>query len=116
ANVRVVQAFAREQHEQGRFERQTQQSVSARIALTMQQTRFHYLVDLATVAGTAVVLWLGGYHILQGQLTLGELLIFLGYLGAVYGPLNAIGGTLTFIQEALVSARRVCEVFDMQPG
>lgn len=115
-NMRVVQAFAREQHEQQRFDLQSQATVRARIDLTMRQTRFHYLVDLATVAGTAVVLWLGTYHILQGQLTLGELLIFLGYLAGVYGPLNAIGGTLTFIQEALVSARRVCEVFDMQPG
>jgi ATP-binding cassette subfamily B protein/subfamily B ATP-binding cassette protein MsbA len=115
-NMRVVQAFARERHEQRRFDQQTQATLRARIELTMQQTRFHYLVDLATVAGTAVVLWLGTYHILQGQLTLGELLIFLGYLAAVYGPLNAIGGTLAFMQEALVSARRVCEVFDREPG
>jgi ATP-binding cassette, subfamily B, bacterial len=115
-NMRVVQAFARERHEQQRFDRQSQETVRARIELTMRQTRFHYLVDLATVAGTAVVLWLGTYHILQGQLTLGELLIFLGYLAAVYGPLNAIGGTFTFMQEALISARRVCEVFDREPG
>jgi len=115
-NMRVVQAFARERHEQQRFDRQAQATLRARIALTMQQTRFHYLADLASVVGTAVVLWLGTYHILQGQLTLGELLIFLGYLAAVYGPLNAIGGTFTFMQEALVSARRVCEVFDRAPG
>ncbi len=116
SNMRVVQSFARERHEQQRFDEQAQATVRARIELTMRQTRFHYLVDFATVAGTAVVIWLGGYHILQGQLTLGELLIFLGYLAGVYGPLNAIGGTLTFMQEALVSARRVCEVFAMEPG
>ncbi len=114
SNMRVVQAFAREKYEQRRFDQQVLQSSRARTALTMQETRFHYIVDLVTVAGTAVVLWLGGYHILQGQLTLGELLIFLGYLSAVYGPLNSISSTLTVIQEALVSARRVFEVFDTE--
>lgn len=116
SNLRVVQAFAREPHEQGRFNSQIRQSANARVNLTMQETRFHYLVDLATVAGTAVVIWLGGYHILQGQLTLGELLIFLGYLAAVYAPLNSISATLTQIQEAMASARRVFQVFDTEPA
>jgi ATP-binding cassette subfamily B protein len=116
SNVRAVQAFTREPHEQSRFEQHAQASVRARQALTMQETRFHYLVDFATVAGTAAVIWLGGMHILQGQLTLGELLVFLGYLAAVYAPLNAISGTLTVMQEGLASGRRVCEVLDTEPA
>ena len=113
--IRLVQTFAREDYEQARFLRRSWEVVKARVRLTLQQTSFHLLVDLITVAGTAAVIWLGGYHVLQGRLTLGGLLVALSYLGAVYGPLSTIGGTFPVIQEALISARRVFEVLDTEP-
>lgn len=113
--IRLVQTFAREDREQEHFVRQNREVVRARTSLTMQQTSFHLVVDAVTVAGTAAVIWLGGYHVLQGRLSLGGLMVALGYLGAVYGPLSTISGTFPVIQDALVSARRVFEVFDTVP-
>ncbi len=113
--IRLVQTFAREDREQEQFVRQNREVVKARTRLTMQQTSFHLVVDAMTVAGTAAVIWLGGYHVLQGRLSLGGLMVALGYLGAVYGPLSTISGIFPVIQDALISARRVFEVFDTVP-
>jgi ATP-binding cassette subfamily B protein len=113
--IRLVQTFAREDHEHAQFLRQSWDLVKARVGLTLRQTSFHLVVDLITVAGTAAVIWLGGYHVLQGRLTLGALLVSLSYLGAVYAPLSTIGNTFPIIQDALISARRVFEVLDTVP-
>ena len=43
--------------------------------------------------GTALVLVVGGLHVIRGELTVGELLVVITYLGAVYGPLSSIAHT-----------------------
>ena len=68
-----------------------------------------------TLAGTALVLVVGGLHVLQGTLTVGGLLVVIAYLGAVYGPLSAIAHTTGALQQARVSARRVQEMFALTP-
>lgn len=113
--IRLVQAFTREDHEHDQFMRQSWQVVKARIRLTLQQTAFHQVVNLITVVGTASVIWLGGYHVLEGRLTLGNLMVALSYLASVYGPLSTIGNTFPAIQDALISARRVFDVLDTVP-
>lgn len=113
--IRLVQTFAREDHEHDQFLRQSWELVKARTRLTMQQTSFHLVVDLITVAGTAAVIWLGGYHVLQGRLSLGGFMVALSYLGAVFGPLSTISGIFPVIQDALISARRVFQVLDTVP-
>jgi ATP-binding cassette subfamily B protein len=115
SNLRVVKAFAREDYEHDRFVEQGHSTVDARIRLTVQQTLFSVTVGLVTATGTALVLGLGALHVLSGSLTVGELLVVLAYLASIYGPLEAISGTLTSIQIDLVKAERVFEVLDTDP-
>jgi ATP-binding cassette subfamily B protein len=112
SNLRVVKAFAREDYEHDRFVDQGRSTVNARVRLTVQQSLFSVTVGLITAAGTALVLGLGAFHVMQGSLTVGELLVVLAYLASIYGPLEAISGTLTSIQTDLVKAERVFEVLD----
>src|SRR5262245_23020156 len=72
-------------------------------------------MGLTTALGTAAILWLGASRVLDGQLTLGDILIFLSYLGSLYGPLEALMYTSSTIQGAAGSARRVLEVMETEP-
>jgi ATP-binding cassette subfamily B protein/subfamily B ATP-binding cassette protein MsbA len=87
----------------------------ARLALTWQESMFSVAVTAITLAGTALVLIVGGRHVLDGSLTLGSLLVVIAYLAAVYDPLSAIAHSTGSLQQAVASARRVRAIFDLTP-
>lgn len=80
SNLRVVKAFARDEHEHRRFLQQGYPTMAVRINLTVQRSLLSATVGLITAAGTALVLGLGAFHVLHGGLTVGELLVLLTYL------------------------------------
>ena len=115
SSITAIKSFAREEHELGRFSRAGEATMQARLRLTWQESVFSVSVTAITLTGTALVLVVGGLHVLQGTLTVGGLLVVVAYLGAVYNPLSSIAHTTGSLQQALVSARRVREVFALAP-
>lgn len=108
--IPVVQAFSHEDENDRRFHAMTGKALSATLASTRVQLQFKLLIGLATAAGTAVILWLGAQHALNGELSVGKILLFLSYLASLYVPLEAIMYSSSTIQGAAGSARRVWEV------
>src|SRR5439155_18124585 len=92
AAVRVVKAFGQEEREQERFVRRSSAGMWARIRYAVGEGVFGLLVGLTTAVGTAAVLFIGMRHVQAGVLTLGELLLVMGYLAQLYAPLKTIGG------------------------
>ena len=115
SSIRIVKSFARERYELGRFVASGLATMSARLRLTWQESLFSVVVTAITLTGTALVLGVGGLHVLQGQLTVGGLLVVIAYLAAVYNPLSAIAHTTGSLQQAVVSARRVREILAITP-
>lgn len=115
SSIRIVKSFARERHELQRFTESGQATFDARMTLTWQESLFSVVVTAITLLGTALVLGVGGVHVLRGDLTVGSLLVVIAYLGAVYNPLSSIAHTTGSLQQALVSARRVREVLGLTP-
>jgi ATP-binding cassette subfamily B protein/subfamily B ATP-binding cassette protein MsbA len=115
ASVAAVKSFTRERHELARFAHAGDETMRARLALTWQESLFSVAVTAVTLAGTALVLIVGGRHVLDGTLTVGGLLVVIAYLGAVYTPISEIAHTTGSLQQALVSARRVREVLALTP-
>jgi ATP-binding cassette subfamily B protein/subfamily B ATP-binding cassette protein MsbA len=105
--IRLVKSFARETHEADRYARAGREVMAARIAVTWQEALFGALVGTITILGTALVVVVGGVHVLRGRMTLGELTVVIAYLGAVYGPLSSIAHTTGSLQGAVAGARRV---------
>ena len=115
SSIKAVKSFTREQHELARFARAGDETMDARLRVTWQESLFSVTVSAITLAGTALVLAVGGLHVLDGTLTVGGLLIVIAYLGAVYNPLSSIAHTSGSLQQALVSARRVREILALPP-
>ena len=86
----------------------------ALVATTTVQMKFKILIELATAAGTAGILWIGGREVLAGNLTVGGILVFLSYLGSLYSPLNQLMFTSSTIQGAAGSAQRVMEILETE--
>ena len=87
----------------------------ARLRLTWQESLFSVVVTAITLAGTALVLIVGGLHVMNGTLTLGSLLVVIAYLAAVYDPISAIAHSTGSLQQAVASARRVRAIFALTP-
>ncbi len=113
--IPVVQAFGREEAADRRFHGATGETLAATLTATRVQLEFKVLIGLATAGGTAGILWLGANRVLDGRLTVGEVLVFLSYLGSLYGPLESLAYTPSTIQNAAGSARRVLEVLGAAP-
>ena len=115
ASVVAVKSFSRERHELDRFTRTGAETMRARLDLTWQESLFSLVVTTITLAGTALVLAVGGLHVLEGSLTLGSLLVVVAYLAAVYDPISAIAHSTGSLQQAVASAGRVREIFRLTP-
>ena len=115
AMLRVIVAFGREDHEYRRMRAQGEIANKARIELTLRQTLFSLCVDVTTAAGTGLVLGVGAYHVFQGSLTVGELLIVMSYIGSVYKPLEAISSTVGGLQAQLIQLNMAFGLLDVEP-
>jgi ATP-binding cassette subfamily B protein len=113
--MRLVKSFAREPHELQRYARAGDTTMTARIAITWQQSLFSMVVSTITILGTALVVIVGGRLVMNGQLSVGKLLVVIAYLAAVYGPLSAIAHTTGQLQGAVAGARRVRAMFALTP-
>jgi len=115
SSIAAVKSFTRERHELHRFSRSGAETMRARLELTWQESLFSVTVTAITLAGTALVLTVGGLHVLAGRLTVGGLLVVVAYLAAVYNPISEIARTTGTLQQAIVSARRVREILAITP-
>jgi ABC-type multidrug transport system fused ATPase/permease subunit len=111
--IRLVKTFAREEHELERFSAAATSAMGERMQVIRHSSLFTFMVGAITAAGSTMVLAIGGLHVLDGQLTVGTLLLIIAYLGFVYGPLTAIATTTGSLHESIASARRVREVLDV---
>ncbi len=113
--LRVVKAFGQEDREQDRFLRQSREGMRARLRLVLAEGGYGLVIRLTTVLGTAAVLWIGVTHVRAGTLTLGGLLLVLGYLALLYDPLRTISRKAGALQSHLASAERAFALLDRQP-
>src|SRR5438046_5576157 len=77
--------------------------------------KYQLLFGLKTAVGTGAVLLIGIGHVRSGMLTLGELLMVMGYLAQLYQPLRTIGQKAASLQLHLASAERAFALLDEPP-
>jgi ATP-binding cassette, subfamily B, bacterial len=114
AMLRVIVAFGRERYEHSRFREQAENAVNARVTLTVRQTMFSLVVALITATGTALVLGFGGFSVLHGDMTAGELLVVMGYIAAIYKPLEQISNTVSVLQERFITLQGALALLDTE--
>ena len=114
-SLRVVKAFGQEKREQERMIHSSVAGMRARLGLMLTGSRFSLVIGLATALGTAGVLFVGVRHVQSGALTLGNLLLMMGYISQLYSPLRTISNKGTSLQSHFASAERAFSLLDETP-
>ncbi len=114
AGVRVVQAFAREPYEIARYSKLNDELLGLNLQAIRGLASSFPLIFLISNLGTLVVIWFGGYQVIGGSLSLGELVAFNTYLALLIMPIMMLGMIIAQLARAGVSAERVFEVLDTQ--
>ena len=115
AEVRVVQAFTREEYEAARFHEKLLFTFNktierARIAATMFP-----IIGFLGFMSSIVVLWYGGHEVARGEMTAGMLVAFLLYMNMVAGPVGMLASQWTQVQQAFGAADRIFALLDTIP-
>ena len=114
SSARVVKAFAREQFEEDRLDRQGRESVDLSLRARAIKARLPSLVDIIVAIGTCLVLWFGVRLVLAGSLTSGALLVFVLYLGKMYKPMKDLSKMSDTLSKAAVSFERIGEILSIE--
>jgi ABC-type multidrug transport system fused ATPase/permease subunit len=114
-NIAVVKSFANEGLEYDRFAQDNRRYVAGNLARRKQVGLMEALVGLSADVGLAVVLVLGGWLVLQRDLTVGELSAFLLYLGNLVGPVRSVMFFNNALQAGLAALERVDDLLHDLP-
>jgi ATP-binding cassette subfamily B protein/subfamily B ATP-binding cassette protein MsbA len=107
--------FGRQGHEQARFERLSQAYSEKNLKAMVLWSMYSPGMILVAACGTVLILWYGAGEVMEGRLTLGELVLFLSYLAMFYVPINQIHSVNHMLQHALAASERVFDVLDTVP-
>jgi ATP-binding cassette, subfamily B, bacterial len=113
--LRVVKAFGQESREHERFVSRSGEGARARVHNAVTQGLFGALVGLIMALGSASVLFVGIRHVQAGVITLGSLLLVMGYLAQLYDPLRTVSRKIASLQLRLASAERAFSLLDETP-
>ncbi len=112
----MVKAFAREDYEERRFERQSLENVETALQARNLKGMLSPIVDVIVATGTCLMLGYGARMVLAGQLTPGGLVLFLFYLGMMYKPMRDLSKMTDTVSKAEVGFDRIREVLDTESG
>jgi ATP-binding cassette subfamily B protein/subfamily B ATP-binding cassette protein MsbA len=115
-SMRAVQAFTMESSFGLRFRDQANTSLKTHKQLMRSQLAFAGFVGLAMAAGTAGVIWVGAHRLQENRLLVGDVLVFLAYLGMLYQPVNSFCQSASVLKSAGVQLNRVFEVIEAVPA
>lgn len=110
--IRAVKAFGQERAELQRFQRASGRLRSARRHVDTGIVTFNGVVGVLFQMGGWMVWYFGGRGVIGGDLTLGELMAFFGYLWMFYGPLAALPQLTNWLTQFVTQANRIFEVLD----
>ncbi|MDX1952384.1 MAG: ABC transporter ATP-binding protein [Verrucomicrobiota bacterium] len=114
SGIVTVRSFAMEDAEKKRFLKEVGEANRVVVKGVGLDTGFsaatNMVITLARIAATGM----GGYYILRGEITVGTLVAFLGYVGGLFGPVQGLSGIYQTVQKATVSLDEIFSILDVQ--
>ena len=116
SGIHVVKAYVREEHEIGRFRDMNARFRDVSLELGRARGMIAPVIRSVSALGILVVLWLGGRQVARGQLTIGDVVAFIGYLHLLAWPTMALGWMLSIVQRGRAAMQRLEEIFAIDPS
>lgn len=112
--AQVVKAFAQEEAEVMRFDRENASWFDLSAEAVRTQSTHIPLMDLIASISTVLIVWYGGSLVIDNQLTLGELVAFTTYLGQLVQPVRRLGVIIPALAMAASAGERIFEILDAE--
>ena len=116
SSIKIVKSFTRENYERERFKKEIETAFERAVDKLKISSFFGPFILGLTFMVSAVLIWYGGYQVMSGVTTPGELAAFFLYALIVAGPIGTFVRLYTQIQEASGAIRRVYEILDTAPA
>ena len=116
SGVREVQANAQEQRQEERFSKVDEEFYKRGMAAAKTVVTYFPGVDLLRAAGLALVLYVGGSRVLDGEMSLGSMIAFLLYLNWFFEPIVQLANVYNLLQGALAALYKLYGLIDEEPA
>ena len=115
SSIKIVKSFTREPYERNRFQEKIETAFERAVDKLKISAFFGPFILGLTFLVSALLIWYGGYQVMQGATTPGELAAFFLYALIIAGPIGTFVRLYTQIQEARGAIQRVYEILDTEP-
>jgi len=115
AGNRIVKAFNMEEYEKRRFAEENNRFFKIVLKRVKIRAFSHPLMELLGGIAVAIIIWVGGYRVIRGELTPGAFFSFMTALFMLYAPIRDLNKVNLEVQEGLAAAIRVFELLDTAP-
>jgi ATP-binding cassette subfamily B protein len=113
--IPMLQAFRAEESRVTRLRQTAEETLRAYFRGLSAQLKYRGAAGAAGALGRAAVMVVGGFRVLEGELSVGDLVVFLAYVGMLYEPIDTLANLTAGVASAHARAERVFEVIDASP-
>lgn len=110
--MNIVQVFNREQRELDAFEAINKQHLQAHIRTVLANSVFFPVVEILSAISLALLVWWGAKEVIDGQVSLGNLVAFILYIYMLYRPIRQLADRFNTLQMGMVASERVFNILD----
>ena len=115
AGVRVLKAFVQEEEDFRAFESASVNSMEKNLSVVKLRAVFGPALDLVTGISLLLTLLFGGRMVLAGQISIGQFVAFISYIGMLVWPMIACGDCINSFSQAMAAFQRIACIFREQP-
>ncbi len=115
AGIRIVKAFGMEPYENRRFAERNKGLFNSLMRILKTSAISSPIMEVINTFGIVVVIFVGGYWIIQGRMTVGEFFSFMTALYFLYRPIKDLNNVNSTVQDGVAAAKRIFEVLDTAP-
>ncbi|MEX0823095.1 MAG: ABC transporter ATP-binding protein [Balneolaceae bacterium] len=107
SSIRLLKAYNRIDHEQERFEKESDSYRLKKLRLDLVESLFHPTLNLLIGVSVVIVVWQGGLMVIDGSITVGNIAEFIIYVAYLTWPVASLGYTVNTLQKSLASWERI---------
>ncbi len=112
SSIRVVRSFVRERFEVDRFNIENVKNFRAAMRATRLTSMLTPMVEFSAAIAIAVIIWYGGYSVIEGEISSGSLIAFLIYAINLSNPVKRLSQVYGTIQKSMAAGERIVELLD----
>ncbi|MBN2730962.1 MAG: ABC transporter ATP-binding protein [Balneolaceae bacterium] len=107
SSIRLIKAFNREEYEQQRFEKESRAYRKKKLRLDLVESLFHPTLNFLIGLSIIIVIWKAGLLVIEGVLTVGNIVEFVVYVAYLTWPVASLGYTVNRFQQSMASWKRI---------